>query len=76
LLNLYDGLSLSCIVEANLANLLLYSLHVVCSFQNRSSAKSGRNYEPLFKPVSAARFGATGVPWQLIQLQGPQLGWP
>ncbi len=24
----------------------------------------------MFKPVSAAQFGATGVPWQLIQLQG------
>jgi hypothetical protein len=43
-LNLYDGLSLSCIVEENLANLLLYSLHVLRSFQNLSSAKSGRNY--------------------------------
>jgi len=38
LLNLYDVLSLSCIVEENLANLLLYSLHVLCSFQSLSSA--------------------------------------
>jgi len=38
------GLSLSCIVEENLANLLLLSLHVLCSFQNLSSAKSGRNF--------------------------------
>jgi hypothetical protein len=40
------------------------------NLSERELTKSGWNYEPLFKPVSAAQFGATGVPWQLIQLQG------